>query len=338
MFILLTNHRYRLEPGREVDRMESNLKDHVVKTPRGYVSMATLNEQVYRKFGYEIVKPTLPVPTVRMIEEPTCDTIFADWLRISQEPQPDEPPKEIPDELLDQFLMYNYSAVKPWYFNEKFTAVQTPRKWNRVGEMMKDPKSFLGYGKEGGSVYNAMRKHRLDGKRGVFIGSLTPWVEVIALFFGAAETLTVEYSPIEIQKEYQNRMSAILPAEFVENWKKYEGTFDFAASFSSIEHSGLGRFGDPIDPIGDLREMLKIKCLLKPGGLLFLGFPLGTDSLQFNAHRIYGSVRLAMIFFGFEWIGTFSGDQYQPIDLNSTLLNSPQGFDHFQHTMVLQKL
>ena len=47
---------------------------------------------------------------------------------------------------------------------------------------------------------------------------------------------------------------------------RYAGTFDFAASFSSIEHSGLGRYGDPIDPIGDLREMLKIKCMLKKGG------------------------------------------------------------------------
>ncbi|VDM34294.1 unnamed protein product [Toxocara canis] len=71
---------------------------------------------------------------------------------------------------------------------------------------------------------------------------------------------------------------------------------DFVVSFSSIEHSGLGRYGDPLDPIGDLREMQKIQCLLKRGGLLFIGLPVGVDAVVFNAHRIYGRLRLAMMF------------------------------------------
>uniref|UniRef100_A0A914XVS8 DUF268 domain-containing protein n=1 Tax=Panagrolaimus superbus TaxID=310955 RepID=A0A914XVS8_9BILA len=79
----------------------------------------------------------------------------------------------------------------------------------------------------------------------------------------------------------------------------YYGKFDFIVSFSSIEHSGLGRYGDPIDPIGDIREMNKIHCMLKPKGLLFLGFPVGVDKVVFNAHRIYGRIRLGMMFEGF---------------------------------------
>ena len=74
--------------------------------------------------------------------------------------------------------------------------------------------------------------------------------------------------------------------------------FDFAVSFSSIEHSGLQRYGDPRDPIGDLREVQKVWCMLKRGGILFLGLPRGQDQLVYNAHRIYGRIRLAMIFDG----------------------------------------
>jgi len=74
--------------------------------------------------------------------------------------------------------------------------------------------------------------------------------------------------------------------------------FDFAASFSSIEHSGLGRYGDPIDPFGDIREMEKVSCLLKKGGLFFVGFPVGADVLVYNLHRIYGPIRLPMMFAG----------------------------------------
>uniref|UniRef100_A0A914YXU7 DUF268 domain-containing protein n=1 Tax=Panagrolaimus superbus TaxID=310955 RepID=A0A914YXU7_9BILA len=80
--------------------------------------------------------------------------------------------------------------------------------------------------------------------------------------------------------------------------KKYYNKFDFIVSFSSIEHSGLGRYGDPIDPIGDIREMNKIHCLLKNKGLLFLGLPVGIDSILYNAHRIYGRIRLGMMFEG----------------------------------------
>lgn len=40
---------------------------------------------------------------------------------------------------------------------------------------------------------------------------------------------------------------------------------------------GLGRYGDPIDPNGDLLALQQIQCLLKPEGFLFLGIPIGQD-------------------------------------------------------------
>ena len=41
---------------------------------------------------------------------------------------------------------------------------------------------------------------------------------------------------------------------------------DFAFSFSSIEHNGLGRYGDALDPNGDLRDMELLSCVIRPGG------------------------------------------------------------------------
>lgn len=49
-----------------------------------------------------------------------------------------------------------------------------------------------------------------------------------------------------------------------------------------------------IDPFGDIREVQKMRCLLKQGGLLHLGIPTGQDALIFNAHRVYGRLRLAI--------------------------------------------
>lgn len=39
----------------------------------------------------------------------------------------------------------------------------------------------------------------------------------------------------------------------------------------------LGRYGDPLDPDGDLKAMKLVYSMLKPGGLLFLTVPVGPD-------------------------------------------------------------
>ena len=66
--------------------------------------------------------------------------------------------------------------------------------------------------------------------------------------------------------------------------------------------SWLASYGDSLDPYGDVKNMQMLSCLIKPGGLMFLGIPMGPDALVFNAHRIYGPVRLPMMTANFEVI------------------------------------
>ena len=55
-----------------------------------------------------------------------------------------------------------------------------------------------------------------------------------------------------------------------------------------IEHVGLGRYGDPLNPAGDLIAMAELKRVLAPGGTLLFVVPIsGEPRIQFNAHRIY---------------------------------------------------
>ncbi len=80
--------------------------------------------------------------------------------------------------------------------------------------------------------------------------------------------------------------------------------YENAATFSSIEHAGLGRFGDPLNPDGDLEVMQQVHCMLKQGSLFFVGALENSDkekgSLEFNAQRIYGTKRLELLFRGWE--------------------------------------
>lgn len=54
-----------------------------------------------------------------------------------------------------------------------------------------------------------------------------------------------------------------------------------------VEHVGLGRYGDPLDPAGDLKAMKELGRVLARGGSLLFVVPIGKPKVMFNAHRIY---------------------------------------------------
>jgi ubiquinone/menaquinone biosynthesis C-methylase UbiE len=55
----------------------------------------------------------------------------------------------------------------------------------------------------------------------------------------------------------------------------------------TIEHIGLGRYGDPLDALGDQKALKELQRVLAPGGNLLIVVPVGKPRIQFNAHRIY---------------------------------------------------
>ena len=54
-----------------------------------------------------------------------------------------------------------------------------------------------------------------------------------------------------------------------------------------VEHIGLGRYGDPLSPDGDLKAIAELKRVLAQGGSLLFVVPIGKPKIMFNAHRIY---------------------------------------------------
>ena len=94
--------------------------------------------------------------------------------------------------------------------------------------------------------------------------------------------------------------------DYFKFFENNSNTFDVIVTFSSIEHSGLGRYGDPLDPNGDIKTMQVIHNNLINNGLLIWGAPVGKDALTWNAHRVYGEIRLPLLFNKFkelEWLG-----------------------------------
>jgi SAM-dependent methyltransferase len=80
---------------------------------------------------------------------------------------------------------------------------------------------------------------------------------------------------------------------------------DSVASLSCmhvIEHIGLGRYGDPLDPDGDLKAIGELVRVLAPGGNLLVAVPIGRPRVAFNAHRIYDHEAFASYFAPLELI------------------------------------
>jgi hypothetical protein len=153
-----------------------------------------------------------------------------------------------------------------------------------------------------------IKKHQnlIYNQTGIIVGTQIPWAEAALLNAGAKHIMTIEY--MKIKTDYP-RLSAMHPSEAARAYldKKWESV-DFAWSFSSLEHDGLGRYGDPLNPFGDLESIGRIRCLLKPGGILMVGFPSAQDALVWNAHRLYGKYRLALVFAGWRILDSTTAD------------------------------
>ena len=59
------------------------------------------------------------------------------------------------------------------------------------------------------------------------------------------------------------------------------------SALCSLEHFGLGRYGDPVDPEACFKCFEEIQKRIKPKGHLYISLPVGKERVEFNAHRVY---------------------------------------------------
>jgi len=76
-------------------------------------------------------------------------------------------------------------------------------------------------------------------------------------------------------------------ADFMADSVGHEDYTDSLSCLHAIEHFGLGRYGDRIDPNGHLKGIDNLYRILKPGGTLYISAPIGPQRIEFNAHRVF---------------------------------------------------
>jgi SAM-dependent methyltransferase len=100
-----------------------------------------------------------------------------------------------------------------------------------------------------------------------------------------------DYRPTDLKLSgLENDRADLLTLDFKDN------SIQSLSCMHVVEHIGLGRYGDPIDPDGDLKAIKELKRVLAPGGNLLFVVPVGKPSIVFNAHRIYSFEQVTELF------------------------------------------
>lgn len=236
------------------------------------------------------------------------------------------PPRDMPEVMRDEFLGFREDEVllTKQYHQERFsggkaaTPVWTVKSIESMKKQSMDGKLIGNYGGKGTAKLRGYAAKYCKGKHVAVVGSKSPWLEAVLLGAGARHVTTIEYGAIVSQHP---KVTTLTNAEFNERF--LDGSlepFDAFMSFSSMEHAGLGRYGDSLNPWGDVIMAAKMHCALKPGGIAIIGVPTlkdGGEGLVFNAHRQYGRARWPVLLTNYKPLPQikFEGVEYYHQDI-----------------------
>ena len=80
------------------------------------------------------------------------------------------------------------------------------------------------------------------------------------------------------------------------NLRLASDSVDSLSCMHVLEHLGLGRYGDPLDPVGDIKGARELSRVLARGGRLYFVTPVGRPRVCFNGHRIYDFEAVTALF------------------------------------------
>lgn len=130
---------------------------------------------------------------------------------------------------------------------------------------------------QGAWLARRIRASRTD--KHVDIGSSALTISVLSAY---VETTFVDFRPLQASLSGLNSIAGnILDLPFEDN------SVNSLSCLHVIEHIGLGRYGDPLDPQGSVKAAWELERVVNSGGKLFISLPIGRERICFNAHRVH---------------------------------------------------
>jgi SAM-dependent methyltransferase len=141
------------------------------------------------------------------------------------------------------------------------------------------------------NAWAARRIFEIKPERHVDVGSAATAIAIIAQH---TPITMVDIRPIDIELDgltFVEGTIVDLPFE--------TGSLESVSSICVIEHIGLGRYGDPIDPWGSEKAAKELVRVIRPGGHVLISLPIDSACrVYFNAHRSFTPDYVRSIFDG----------------------------------------
>lgn len=149
-----------------------------------------------------------------------------------------------------------------------------PRLGDKTGNTPLDPVYFFQNSWCAGKIFADKPERHFD------IGSDARLVGIISQF---VPTTMVDIRPLPVELpglDFARGDITSLPFA--------DGEIKSLSSICVVEHIGLGRYGDPLDPFGSEKAAEELKRVLAPGGNLYVSLPVDSENkTYFNAHRAF---------------------------------------------------
>lgn len=136
-------------------------------------------------------------------------------------------------------------------------------------------------------IFQLKPEHHYD------VGSSVKTIGIISQF---VPVTMIDIRPIDIElKNLYFKEGSVLELPFEDN------SIESLSSLCVIEHIGLGRYGDPLDPWGSEKAVKELKRVVKSGGIVLFSVPVDEkNKVYFNAHRAFTRDYVLQLFDGFE--------------------------------------
>ena len=158
----------------------------------------------------------------------------------------------------------------------------------------------------------------------VDVGSDVRWVGMLTCI---TRVSFIDIRPLQIQLDnYEGKAGSIVALPYS------DGSLFSISSLHVIEHIGLGRYGDPLDPEGSRKACVELMRVLAPGGKLYVSLPIGRARVQFNGQRIFSVSDVLVLFSGLELaelsIVDTLGKFHECVSPSEVALGQAQGLDY----------
>ena len=181
------------------------------------------------------------------------------------------------------------------YLNEfkkirKGTGKRFPVEWKDAYPCLQDALSYTPFDQH--YIYHpawaARKVVSINPKLHIDISSILSFSSIIS---AVVPVKFYDYRPAKLNlTNFESEFADLLQLPFQDN------SIESLSCMHTVEHIGLGRYGDPLDASGDLKAIEELKRVLAPGGNLLFVTPVGKPVVQFNAHRVYSFEQIASYF------------------------------------------